>query len=165
MMGRWCLLLGAVVLAGGACHTYTPVEAPVPGTIVRVHVPVRSAISNPNAPPQTVSVEGQVLSASDTIALATRIRQQAGLFREIVQYDTLRLTIDDLAGMEVREFSTARSLVLTGVILGGATGLALAALSIETGSTGDDGGPGGPVTSVVVTDVAGMIWGWFAGAR
>lgn len=153
------IALGTSLFASG-CHTYTPVESPPLGSIVRVHVPLTSALSNPNAPPQTVSIEGRVLSASDTISLATQTRREIGAFREIVEYDTLRLDVDGLAGMEIREFSTTRSLILTTVIVGGATGLALAALNIEVGGTGENGNGGGPVTlsSVVVRGLASTVW-------
>lgn len=157
------LLLSTLALASAGCHTYTPVQSPTPGQIVRIHVPLTSAIANPNAPPETVSIEGQVLAVADTIVVATRTRREVGAFREIVQYDTLRVDRDQLAGIELREFSTSRSIVLTAAILGGATAFALAALSIETGSTGEGDGGGGPVTSVVVRDIAGMVWGWLAG--
>lgn len=163
MSGGRLALLAAVVLSGGACHTYTPVQSPSPGQIVRVHVPVTSAIANPNAPPQTASIEGQVLSVADTIAIATRTRREVGAFREIVNYDTLRVSMDQLAGIEVREFSTGRSLLLTGLIVGAATGFALHALNIQTGSTGEDGGGGGPVTTVLVRDVVTLIAGWIGG--
>ena len=154
------LALTALLLAAGGCHTYAPIESATPGTIVRVHVPLTSALANPNAPPETVSIEGEVLTASDTISLATRSRREIGAFREIVEFDTLRLSVDALVGMEVREFSTARSVVLGVAIAGAAAAFAWSALSIEVGGTGDDGNGGGPVSlsSVVVREVAGTIW-------
>jgi len=154
------LAVAALILATGGCHTYTPVGSATPGTVVRVHVPLTSALANPNAPPETVSIEGEVLTASDTISLATRSRREIGAFREIVEFDTLRLSVDGLVGMEVREFSTARSVVLGVAIAGAAAAFAWSALSIEVGGTGDDGNGGGPVnlSSVVVREVAGTIW-------
>lgn len=144
------LLLCILSVVSAGCYTYTPVQQPAPGQIVRLHVPITSAIANPNAPPQTVAIEGQVLSASDTIEIATRTRREFGAFRELIEYDTFRVDVEQLAGMELREFSTTKSVVLTGLIVGGATGLALAALSIESGRGGNDDNGGGPVTTVVL---------------
>lgn len=163
MSGPRLALLGALVLTAGGCHTYTPVQSAAPGQIVRVHVPLTSAIANPNAPPQTVSIEGQVLSAADTIEIATRTRREVGAFREFVDYDTLRVHMNQLAGMEVREFSTTRSLILTAAIGAAATGFAIHALNIQTGGTGENGDGGGPVTVVVVRDLVAAIARWIGG--
>ena len=158
----------AVLISCGwmtACHTYTPVETPAPGSTVRVHIPVRSALDRPNAPTRTQSVEGQVVEAGDTIVLATRTRQEYGAFREIIQYDTLRLAPEQHVGVEVREFSRGRSVALGIGITAIVAGAALAALGGVFGSGGeglpDDGGPAPSVvvTPSVVSSLLGLLLG------
>ncbi len=126
--------LGA--LAG--CYTYR-VDAPAPGAVARVHVPVLSAADDPNEAPETASVEGIVVEYGDSIVLATKIRRDIGAYREVVRDDTLRIPVEGTTRIEVREFSRAKSTVLGAVIAGGAALLALAALGIQGGDAGDDG--------------------------
>lgn len=128
---------GALLLSG--CHTYLPVESPAPGSVARLHVPVRSAVSNPNAPAPTVSVEGTVLSAGDTIVLEVQSRQYFGALQEVVQENVYRVGRDEVVAIELREFSGRRSVVLGVGILGGIGLLALAAFGGEFGQGG--GGP------------------------
>ena len=150
------------LLAAAGCHSYTPVSTPAPGTTVRVHIPVVSALQDPNAPPQTETIEGQVVEAGDTLVLALRTRQEYGAFREIIQYDTVRLGPDQRSGVELSEFSTGRSVALGLAIAGGATVLAVTAF----GLSGEGGGPidGGPppppsFTGPSVTVSNGLISG------
>ena len=128
-------VFGALALSG--CHTYLPIESPAPGSVARVHVPVQSAVSNPNAPPPTVSVEGTVLSAGDTIVLEVQSRQYFGALQEVVQENVYRVARDEVVTIELREFSTRRSVVLGGAVLVGVVGLALAAFGGEFGQGGN----------------------------
>lgn len=148
-----------------ACHTYTPVETPTPGSTVRVHIPLRSVLDDRNAPTRTQSVEGQVVQAGDTIVLATRSRQEYGAYREIIQYDTIRLGPEQRAGVEVREFSQGRSVALGVAITAVLTAAALVALGGVFGSGGeglpDDGGPAPSivVSPSLVSSLVGLILG------
>lgn len=152
-------VLVAAILAAG-CHTYTPVASPVPGTTVRVRIPVINAAANPNAAPQTVSVEGVVVEAGDTLLLATTNRQEYGAFREIIQFDTLRLSAEQIHSVEQSEFSTQKSIGLGVLLTGGAALLATAAFG---GLGGDDspipGGPPPPAPTIIVNRsiVAGIL--------
>ena len=134
------------LLGTGGCYSYTPVQTPAPGTVVRVHVPLTSAVSNPNRPPETVDVEGTVISAGDTLVLATETRRELGTFRVLTDSDTLRMAVTGLAGMEERSFSSAKTYGLSALVVAGAAGLILAAIDAGGGSRGDSG-PGGPNTS------------------
>lgn len=158
MPGSLLMVLGVVFLSG--CYTYRPVETPSPGSMLRVRVPVTSALNNPNQAPATASIEGLVLSAGDTISLATETRRQMGAYREIVQYDTLRLAVSQTSSMDVREFSAPRSVVL-GVAIAGAAGAAAAvAFGLGGGSVGEPPGPGDPVNSVVISgSLLSAVWG------
>lgn len=153
----------AIIIAG--CHTYTPVTTPVPGTTVRVRLPITNAAANRNAAPQTVSVEGIVVEAGDTLVLATTNRQEYGAFREIIQFDTIRLGPDQVYSVERSDFSTKKSIGLGLVLTGGAALLAAAAFG---GLGGDDapipGGPPPPMPTVVVSNsfIAGIL-GLFGG--
>ena len=138
---RATLVFGVLVLSG--CHTYLPVETPAPGSVARVHVPVRSALADPGLPPETASVEGVVLEAGDTLVLEVRTRRVIGAFNEFVQENTYRVSRADLLAIEVREFSPGRSAVLGSAILGGVVFLAIAALRGETGEGGEKPGNGG----------------------
>ncbi len=126
---------GALLLSG--CHTYLPVQSPTPGSVARVHVPVRSAVADPHAPAPTASVEGTVLSTGDTIVLEVRTRQRIGALQEVVQENIYRVGLDEVVAIEVRELSGRRSALLGVGILGGIGLLALAAFGGEFGQGGD----------------------------
>ncbi len=132
---RAVVVAGALLLSG--CHTYLPVESPAPGSVARVHVPLQSAVSTPNVPPPTVSVEGTVLSAGDTIVLEVRTRQHFGALQELVQENVYRVPRDEVVAIEIREFSRGRSALLGVGILGGIGFLALAAFGGEFGEGGE----------------------------
>ena len=135
-------LLCILPLASG-CYTYHLVEEAPVGSVARLRVPIQSAIVDPNAPPETVAIEGLIISFGDTISFEASSRQVIGAFREVVQYDTLQVARDGLASIEVREFSSARSVVLGVAVTLGTTALALAALGVESGQAGDQPGDGG----------------------
>lgn len=128
-------VFGALLLSG--CHTYLPVQSPTPGAVARVHVPVRSAVTNPNAPAPTASVEGTVLSVGDTIVLEVRTRQHFGALQEVVQENVYRVGLDEVVSIEVRELSGRKSVLLGVGILGGISLLALAAFGGEFGQGGE----------------------------
>lgn len=128
-------VFGALLLSG--CHTYLPVQAPLPGSVARVHVPVQSALANPNAPPSTVSVEGTVLSAGDTIVLQVQSRRHFGALQEVVQENVYRVASDEVVAVELRHFSGGRSVALGVSLLGGIGLLALAAFGGEFGQGGE----------------------------
>lgn len=158
------LAMVAVVTTTTACHTYTPVTTPPPpGSIVRVQVPVRSALDNPNAPTQSTSIEGRVVDNGDTLRLATTSRMAYGAYREITQYDTLSLAPDQALSVEVREFSRKRSIIL-GVVLTAAIGTA----AIKAFNTGGGSSPGPPdppppppaiVSVPVVSSIISLFFG------
>ena len=125
------------------CHTYLPVETPAPGSVARVHVPVRSALADPGLAPETASVEGVVLESGDTLVLEVQTRRVIGAFNEFVQENTYRVAREDLLAVEVREFSPRRSAALGSAILTGVVFLAIAALKGETGEGGEKPGNGG----------------------
>lgn len=146
-----------------ACHTYTPVAQPVPGSIVRVQIPVRTVLDNPNAPTRTTAIEGQVVQAGDTIVLATQSRREYGAFREIIQYDTVRLGPDQRSSVELREFSTQKSIGL-GVVLTGVVVLAaLAAFGFGGGQEGEGLPPDTPTPAIVsfsgISSFVGLLFG------
>lgn len=156
------VLLVSSVLAG--CHTYSPVQSPALGSTVRVHVPVQSAVADRNAAPRVETVEGVVVGAGDTLALATQTRREFGAYRELVQFDTLRLGMDQTSFVEVREFSTTRSIAL-GAALALVAGVAavVAFNSSENGGEVPDPGPGEPAPSVVVSgSLLSSLWGLLA---
>ena len=128
-------VFGALLLSG--CHTYLPVESPAPGSVARLHVPVRSAVANPNAPAPTVSVEGTVLSTGDTIVLEVQSRRYFGALQEVVQENVYRVGRDEVVAIELREFSRGKSVLLGVGILSGIGLLALAAFGGEFGQGGE----------------------------
>ena len=140
--------LGAMLLSG--CHNYIPIEAPTPGSTVRVSVPVTSAVAdlnNPDAP--QASIEGVVVDSGDSITLAVTRRQEYGAFREAVRHDTITLDLAGVLMVEKREFSQDKSLLLGVGLLAGATGLALAAFGIAGGQQGGVPGDGNPNQSII----------------
>jgi hypothetical protein len=156
------VLVVSSVVAG--CHTYTPVQTPVVGSTVRVHVPVQSAVADRNAAPRTETIEGVVVGAGDTLALATRTRRELGAYRELVQFDTLRLGMDQTSFVEVQEFSATRSILLGAVIaVGAGVAAVLAFNSSQNGGEVPDPGPGEPAPAVVFSgSLLGSLWGLVA---
>ena len=146
---------GAVIcaLSLSACHTYVPVDTPVPGSAVRVVVPVRSAIDDPNAAGNTASFEGDVISVSrDTVVVAMDTRRDRGAFRaQLRQIDTVRLARAGVSSLELKEFSSSKSVMLGAAITGAVTVLALSALGVEGGAAGEGNpGDGGDVTGSLI---------------
>jgi hypothetical protein len=146
-----------------ACHTYRAVDEPLPGTTVRVHVPVESPLASRNAPPASVSVEGLVVKGGDTLVLAVTTRREFGAFRELMQHDTVYLGPEQRTGVEVREFSAARSIVLGSVIAAGVAGLAATAFGLGGGGSPGDPGDPPPAPSVVVGSVVSAVLGALTG--
>lgn len=159
-IGSLVVLLSATLMT--ACHTYTPVSAPTPGSTVRVHIPVRSAVDDPNAPTPTRTVEGQVVSAADTLVLATRSRIEYGAYREIVQYDTLRLGPEQRSAVEVREFSNRKSVGLGLAVTAIVAGAAILALGNTFGREGE-GLPNDTPNPSVIGIPLGSLLGWLPG--
>lgn len=138
---RRCRAVAALAFLGilPGCYAYRVADAPAPGTVARVHVPVFSAADDPNEAPETASVEGIVVEYGDSIVLATTIRREIGAYREVSRDDTLRIAVEGTTRIEVREFSKAKSVLMGGVVAGGAVLLALTALGLQGGDAGDSG--------------------------
>ena len=151
------LLCAAPLVAG--CYTYTLVEDLPVGSVARVRVPARSAVVGPETFPETVAIEGLVLSLGDTLSLEAGTRQFAGTFREVLRYDTLRVARDRVASIEVRNFSVVRSVTLGAGVAAGTVALALAALGTEAGEGGEGPGHGG---SESFTATLGIVVGTIA---
>lgn len=146
--------LGVGFLTG--CHTYRVVDEPPIGSVVRVSLPVTTPLSSIA---QTVSVEGQLLEVGDTIALATETRRSLGAYRDLVQFDTVRLAASQTSSLEVKEFSTRRSVVLGVAIAGGAAFGAAVGFGLVGGAFGSDPTPPPPVSTVVSRSLVSAIWG------
>ena len=136
---------GVAFLAG--CHTYSLVENPPLGSDVRVRVPVSSPLSRRV---DVVSLEGQLVESGDTLTLATETRRQLGAYSELMQYDTLRLARTQVNSVELKEFSTSRSVMLGvvvtgGVVLGGLLGFGL------FGGGDEANGGGDPIQTTVIS--------------
>ena len=141
-------VIGAAAMSGG-CYSYVPVEHPSPGTTVRIEVPVRSAVSGGRRTQETMSMEGMLLSAGDSLVLEMSSLRELGAFREIRSVDTLRVARSDLSGVSTRNFSKPKTIGLTVFIAGATTVLAVAALGLGGGSGGGDSPNGGTNTSSI----------------
>lgn len=157
--------LGAFLLAG--CYRYIPVETPAPGTVARVRVPVQSAVADPNAPPETVSVEGAVLASGDTLVLAARLTREISPFQQYVRFDTFRVASAELASVERKEFSMGRSVGLGVAVAGGAALMAVAALGIQGGDDGQGQGDGDGTSgfTVPLSAAAKFVLRWMGMGR
>lgn len=158
------VLLGSVL---SACYSYRPVDSAPPGSTVRVHIPVSSSVNIPGRQTETVTLEGSLLSLGDSVEVATETRRAMGAYREIVQLDTLRLGASQVARIEVKEFSTGRTVGLSLVIAALVGGAAAIAFGVGGGSAGDGPpGGGGPEPAVVITPslITGLI-GALSGGR
>jgi len=152
------MLIASTLLFMG-CHTYMPVQQPVPGTTVRVQVPLTSAAQGSNQAPETVSIEGTLIEFGDTVEVEVTNRQEYGAFREVTRVDTLRIATSGIIGLDERAFSTGRSVVLGLAIGGVATAFALTALGFEGGGSNPTPGPDGPQPSFLLSPIVRTIWG------
>ena len=152
-------MLAASTLLLMGCHTYTPVQQPVPGTTVRVQVPLTSPAQGPNQAPETVSIEGTLIEFGDTVEVEVTNRQEYGAFREVTRLDTLRIAASGITGLDERAFSTGRSIVLGLVIGGAAVAFAWTALGFEGGGSNPQPGPDGPQPSFLLSPIVRTIWG------
>lgn len=142
----------AAFLAG--CHSYRPVNTAPVGEVVRVRVPVASPVGGRSV--ESVSLEGQVLSNGDTITLATATRRQLGAFSELMQFDTIRLAETQVTSVELKEFSTKRSVVLGVAIAAGA----FVAAAYGFGLVGGADPPDGPdIPPPVTFSLLRLPWG------
>jgi hypothetical protein len=144
---RALAVVGAALMSG--CYSYVPVERPSPGSIVRIQVPVHSAVGNRNQEPETMSMEGTVLTAGDSLVLQVESRRELGAYRELKQVDTVRVAPKDLAGVDLRVFSKPKTFLLTAGIIGVTVALAAVALDLGGGS-GGGGPPDGGTTSAIM---------------
>jgi hypothetical protein len=154
-------LVAVVAASTAGCYVYRPVETPSPGSTVRVLMPVVSAVSGRNVADRFESVEGTLVSNGETIVLAVQTRREFGAYREVIQHDTVSFVTDQLAAVDVREFSRGKSIGLGVGIAAGLTGLAMAAFG-TFGSPGDPGGgdPPEPQPAIVVNrSIVSWIWG------
>ncbi|WP_420616537.1 hypothetical protein [Candidatus Palauibacter sp.] len=163
---RGLVVLLCAVLTVPGCYSYRLTEEAPVGAVARMRVPLRSAVANPNAPPGTVAIEGKIISVGDSIRFEASTRHTVGLFRDVVQYDTLSVARDGLVSIEVREFSTTKSVLLGAGIAAGTAALAVAAAGVGGGDAG--GGPGSDApqasTAVSVSVPVTSIGQWFGRA-
>ncbi len=164
--GHRTLAFLAVGLTVSGCYSYRIVDDAPVGSVARLRVPVQSAIVNPSSPSGTVAVEGKVISVGDTIEFEASTRHTLGLFQDVVQYDTLRVARDGVASIEVREFSTTKSVLLGAGILAGTVALAAAAAGVGGGDAGDAPSTDPPQNSraVGVSVPVSAIGRWFGRA-
>lgn len=138
----WRTLLfvpGAMFFAG--CYSYRPVETPRVGAAVRVRIPVTTSVGGRSGPSSSVTLEGYVLAVEDTLVLATETRREIGFRGELVQFDTVRIAPDQRTTLELKEFSSGRSLVLGLAIVGGIALLGKTAFGSFGSADEDDGSP------------------------
>jgi hypothetical protein len=134
------LVAAALLLSTTACYTYVPTTSdPTPGTVVRARLTAAGSVRLMEVRGNAVrTVEGAVVSTRpDTLALAMWSSAGVGPGR---QADTLALGRQEIAGLELKQFSAFR----TGVAIGVAS-LALAALVVAAFHAAGGGGamPGG----------------------
>ena len=92
--------------------------------------------------------------------LARRTRREFGAFREVILFDTLRLGRAQTSSIELKEFSSGKSVMLGIVIAAGITGLALAGFK-GGGGDGETPGVDPPSPSIVVNgSVLSAVWGF-----
>ena len=149
------VVLGAAALSG--CYSYVPVERPTPGSVVRIEVPVRSAVVGTTRQEETASMEGTVLTAGDSLVLQIESLRELGNFRQIRSVDTLRVARADLVGVSTRSFSKPKTIALTAVIAGATIGLAVAALGVGGGSQGGGRPNPGTGSSIVVKPILSAL--------
>jgi hypothetical protein len=92
------------------------------------------------------------------LVLARRTRREFGAFREVILFDTLRLRRAQTSSIELKEFSSGKSVMLGIVIAAGVTGLALKGFN-GGGGDGETPGVDPPNPSIVVNgSVLSAVW-------
>jgi hypothetical protein len=143
--GRLLLTLGlfSVATLASGCYSYSAIERPTPGSQVRIHIPMRSAAASVGGT-ETVTFEGTVLAFSDSLVLETRSRREYGAFREVFEFDTLRVHPGSLSGIDERTYSKRKTYAFTALVTAGAAALVVGAVQAAGGGDGN-GGPGNGV--------------------
>lgn len=154
-LGRAAAALGAFVLSG--CYSYIPVTSAPPGSEVRAHLPVETRTAGGAVTRESLPVEGRVVSFTDSLVLATMLRTQVGNFRQVDQADTLRLSVAELDGVELKEFSRGRTLGFTALVIGGAALVVLGISTVAGGSDDGDGGGNGTGVSIAAPRLPGIF--------
>ena len=100
-----------------------------------------------------------MLTATDTLVLATTTRREFGPFRQVIQHDTLRLARAELIGVEEQEFSGGRSVALGVTLAAGITRAILAAVAFGGGGDEppDDGGGDTPAQLSVLGSLITLV--------
>lgn len=156
LTSRVLALFGALLLSG--CYTYLPVSSAPPGSPVRVVLPVETRTSTGAVTRSTLAVEGTLVSAGDTIEVATESTEQVGNFRQVSLLDTLRVPASEVDALELREFSGTRTAVLTGLVTAGAVLILVGIVDSLGGSEGGDGGGGDPTgASITLGTLGGLL--------
>ncbi len=151
-------LAASVAWFSAGCYSYAPVQRPTPGSTVRIHVPVRSAVAGRQAREESVAFEGLVLSFGDSLYLQTTSRREYGAFREVFEFDTLRVAPGVLMGMEERYLSKPKTYGFAALVAVGTTALVVAAVNAAGGSGGgNDGNGGGPQTAIIVRPIVSSL--------
>lgn len=141
-MRRAALSLSALLLLS-ACYSYAPVEGPAPerGARVRLHLTEPRDVRLTNVTGnEIVLVSGELVRmAGDTaVVSASSLRARSG-YEFIAAGETLRIPRSEIALLQHRRLSPARSGLLAGAVALGTTLLG----SVVQASGGDGGLPGG----------------------
>lgn len=139
--------VGAVVMSG--CYTYVPVENPAPRTSVRVTVPVNRSVTGANLAPQSYTLEGTVVSLTDSLTLETQTTATMGQFRQVSRVDTVKVARQNLLAIDERVYSQSRTIGLGAVIVAGTAALVAGIYSATVGFGGDGGDGGGSTTNQI----------------
>jgi len=156
--------LAATLLVLGGCYSYTPVQTPARGSIARVTMPARSAIEGlPGTNGSTASVEGEILSAGDTIVLGMRSTREWGPDVGSIRLDTVRIPRLTLSIIERKELSMPKSIAAAATIVGTVVAVSLM-LDISGSKDGDtpfdgDDLPEGAVISFSISSVIAKLLG------
>lgn len=161
MRGGSALL--AAVVAGG-CYSYQPLEGPLPPPTQTIRVQLTGAGEDDLLERQGIQLdrfEGRVLSQSgDELTMEVRLpaNRMASDTRFVV--DTLPFTRPHIRTVDVKQFSTGRTVLGVGGMVAGLAGIygIVQAVSSSTDDNGGDGGGGGVVLSVV--PLVGKVLGW-----
>ena len=162
--GTWSAALAVGLLVLGGCYSYTPVQTPARGTIARVTLPARSAIEGVRGTAgTTAAVEGEVLSAGDTIVLGMRSVREWGPDVGSIRIDTVRIPRQALSVIERKELSITKSTAAGAVLVGTVVAVSLL-LDIRGSKQGDvpfDGTdlPEGAIISLSISSIIAKLFG------
>jgi hypothetical protein len=134
-------LVGLVLalLSTAGCYSFRPVTTPQTGVDVRATLNVEAAIRRSEGLDEPIRfVDGRIVEyAADTLSLDVLVARSASMFQDVEIRDTVRLMTSEIASIEERRLSLAKTALFGAAAVGGAIVLVSGISSVVGGNEED----------------------------